>query len=958
MSAVIAALGAVIGYLGGDVAQKSTFERLLWPQRFHNHLDVATGVKLALLHPMSGPLQSAALATLDDFRDNGLYRGFLRGDMLGTAFYGEHRDVRYFHRTAATPEQQRTADSVRNGFWYQVLKEVERRHVLRPVASGGSGDDVEKTAAETTTDITVPSRSVKLLFRLRLSVLDNEPAPPGANDVVETDLTKWTFLSIVTSELSTICVAVATGLWAFLGRNASNGPDAWLVGYFLLPVVLRLLAAISSVRREDVFAGGEAIPTLWTERTDPQYKEVFEIYDSAVGFILGLSAPPATTAMTQFFVHYGHPIRHTVIDRVRETLSIAIVYIFVLYFPVGLFALSWMKTRSQYIWLGQQFYCILAMHILRILGWEGCSRTEEKVAKILYKDRCACLKGRNARVEARLTIDHVLSSPHTFKLADDYWPLRLLHIPTRTSVRRHSAHDYRDPTGKVHQRPQYSILSYTWGRFKVDGGETLAVEGVDWQIPAINPEHFTAAAFQRVIDERLGSDAIEWAWIDVACIDQRPGNPDMAIEIGNQASIFNKAAHAFVWLTSIVGGRETAIKDIVSFGVELRNFIDHGKTDNGLSLLDVVARLRTAFDTVFEDPWFSSLWTLQEIVMRKDAMAISLAAEKLTWDGTDAMHFFMFVNTAQNVWQDVLALIDRAGRLRYADAYAYKPSSPVHEHVSRIQQWLLSTGFYYLDTDNPNVQYGTAKYRNTEHDEDRIYAIMQLYSLRVGKAAQPDLAPELYPGFAQLELEFADAINQCCPMLGQMFTHTACDVPRHTWCITRDSTVPDSLMDYRDPRPLGRISLVESGTAVAHGRCCLLADLNELLTSPGRRDLSSTSAQLHLDEYMRKALDPSPALAWHIRWDNTVLMPKLLRRYGRENLVLLHLGSLRWPECGKEERRRQVALLLSPVHPTTPNAVIGKTYFRYGLYTWIEYTTSMTDQVSRLAWETMSLPVT
>ncbi|KAJ4152251.1 hypothetical protein NW754_004046 [Fusarium falciforme] len=38
-TAIVSALGAVLGYLGAEVAEESIFERILWPQRFFNYIN-------------------------------------------------------------------------------------------------------------------------------------------------------------------------------------------------------------------------------------------------------------------------------------------------------------------------------------------------------------------------------------------------------------------------------------------------------------------------------------------------------------------------------------------------------------------------------------------------------------------------------------------------------------------------------------------------------------------------------------------------------------------------------------------------------------------------------------------------------------------------------------------------------------------------------------------------------
>ena len=66
------------------------------------------------------------------------------------------------------------------------------------------------------------------------------------------------------------------------------------------------------------------------------------------------------------------------------------------------------------------------------------------------------------------------------------WPLRLLHIPSMTSREWKPGNVYGPDT-----EPNYSILSYTWGRFQVADGPRLAIKGIDWQVPSIDESYFT-----------------------------------------------------------------------------------------------------------------------------------------------------------------------------------------------------------------------------------------------------------------------------------------------------------------------------------------------------------------------------------------------------------------------------------------------------------------------------------
>ena len=109
---IIGALGSIIGYLGSEVADETIFERLLWPERFHNRVSFTALLKIALSMPMGGPLHKAALKTLDAFGKNHLYRGPRQGHMLGTAFYADSR-YSYIDKTNDKGDDARSALLIR-----------------------------------------------------------------------------------------------------------------------------------------------------------------------------------------------------------------------------------------------------------------------------------------------------------------------------------------------------------------------------------------------------------------------------------------------------------------------------------------------------------------------------------------------------------------------------------------------------------------------------------------------------------------------------------------------------------------------------------------------------------------------------------------------------------------------------------------------------------------------------
>ncbi len=379
----------------------------------------------------------------------------------------------------------------------------------------------------------------------------------------------------------------------------------------------------------------------------------------------------------------------------------------------------------------------------------------------------------------------------TWNSVADYWPRRLLHIPPMNSVKRDQFNVYSGVPGvEKAEKPKYSILTYTWGRWKIrnaKGCPALPVLNTSWDIPAVKEEHFTVEEFQRVVN-LLGNDGIDWAWIDVACIDQEDEEAN-AEEVGRQASIFKNSHRVFVWLSHLHRDVLTsAVVSIQESGLALRDHLD--KLPTSLPIEDVIGSLHREFNVVFADPWFSSLWTLQEVILRNDAIALSKEAEALVWDHDHYTYMTMFINRCQNVFQDLESVEKRIKKFTGQDSARGSERQEIKKQICEMKQLILQAGFHFLFSNNPNVQYGIARYRRTSRDVDRVYAIMQIYNLRVGTSIRPKEQPPL----AELIDEFAAAINQRCPIMGQMFVHTQVPEQFKSWRITEFSTVPPCLI--------------------------------------------------------------------------------------------------------------------------------------------------------------------
>ncbi|THY72550.1 hypothetical protein D6C87_06922 [Aureobasidium pullulans] len=350
---ITGALGTILGYLGAEVAEESTFERLLWPQRYYNDLSPRVFFQLVFLMPSGGPLHRAALQTLSKFQENGLYLGKARGNMLGSAFY-RRLDVSYFARTLGGEGNK--AKESRNGF----LVEISR--LLKHGRAAEKNDTEKSTSAPGTS-----KRAHIPMHHIYLECYEGQRQMPKDVAIVSEDHLTWKcFIGVIASELTAVIAAVVAGVYTH---------STWLSVYFILPLLFKLASFATSVRRESFKIAGER---------ESRFDTIFELDDLNHGFVL-IQGPDY--AVRQFCRHYGHPIRGRDItaNRLREVMSMALVYLFVGYFPAGLIALLWLDDDAQTLWLSYQLYVVFAMHVGRLLGLNGGGRTEEHIARLLRR---------------------------------------------------------------------------------------------------------------------------------------------------------------------------------------------------------------------------------------------------------------------------------------------------------------------------------------------------------------------------------------------------------------------------------------------------------------------------------------------------------------------------------------------------------------------------------------------
>ena len=382
--------------------------------------------------------------------------------------------------------------------------------------------------------------------------------------------------------------------------------------------------------------------------------------------------------------------------------------------------------------------------------------------------------------------------------AQDYWPHRLLHIPSMTSIVKRGDDSYPLSPGsaKLFRRPKYAVLSYTWGRFEkrssTESDPRLKIHGLDWPVPAIDSGHFTVQDFEGVF--AVIRRTCDFVWVDIACIHQTDTILKMK-EIGQQGKIFRRAAFPFIWLS------QTSASKLSKISLKLEAVIDLTETDYGPSHLQVLDEAQIATEELLSDPWFTSLWTLQESQIQKAAKMLSSDASVVV---SNPLNVLVSLGMHYKQTTERVALAK----------------------VSKLVDTAHSTGYSDTET-NPNYTYSASRFRKTSLEQDRIYAIMSLYNLRL-RQAHHARDPYSYP-MEELEYAFAAAVCRTNSQLALGFLHTVEPPRNRNWQLMHTSrfvsgTSLGSLAGVSSQQ--GAVDIVASpyGFATFAGKICALAD--------------------------------------------------------------------------------------------------------------------------------------
>jgi hypothetical protein len=358
--------------------------------------------------------------------------------------------------------------------------------------------------------------------------------------------------------------------------------------------------------------------------------------------------------------------------------------------------------------------------------------------------------------------------------------------------------------------PKYNAISYTWGRWQLKDGEkphvkALDVKGTPWEIPRIDPgKHFSVEQFRQVVlratdsehllevneievsksvgflpppaDTRKQLDKVDFIWLDVACIDQRFGSNSME-ELGRQAKIFKGARSVYIWLSSQkVVELQTLLGELGKL-VEKLNCLSgshHLLRSVEKSWQDAAFRILQA---LLQDPWFTSLWTLQEAFLCPHAIFLSQEAQTVMLE---------LAQTSPATLKSLLLHCEILNQVS-VQSIAAKFNSP---RDWRLTSLMRMAGLSALAMNSPMALYSIARFRKATYELDQVYGIMQVFDLQLGKAAK-EADPDQEFTLQELEDQLGAALLKHFPILSQLHTFIEPADFGKGWRIGRSSAIPE-----------------------------------------------------------------------------------------------------------------------------------------------------------------------
>ncbi|CZR66362.1 uncharacterized protein PAC_16263 [Phialocephala subalpina] len=199
---------------------------------------------------------------------------------------------------------------------------------------------------------------------------------------------------------------------------------------------------------------------------------------------------------------------------------------------------------------------------------------------------------------------------------------------------------------------RYEAISYTWEGQSPSPNHFIIFRCKDNILSRLNLTANTSAALRRV---RLPNE-VRYIWIDAICIDQS-SIKDKERQIANMGFVYSLAQRVLVWLGDHVTRdglltlkyiRELAMHNPTDTdsGCQLQRVFDNIREDSKPQKLVSSGCRWSLMERFFCHPWFTRVWTLQEIALNPSSAFIYYGDETMEWKtitrAMDVMHKYTF----------------------------------------------------------------------------------------------------------------------------------------------------------------------------------------------------------------------------------------------------------------------------------------------------------------------------
>lgn len=211
--------------------------------------------------------------------------------------------------------------------------------------------------------------------------------------------------------------------------------------------------------------------------------------------------------------------------------------------------------------------------------------------------------------------------------------------------------------------------------------------------------------------------------------------------------------------------------------------------------MDWARTARASLDDLFVDPWFTSLWTLQEAFLCPQAYLVPLEATPMCAHSYQRLDLPATLGSLCTLAATLHETVERQRVIVEGKWQLDKTNAELSKQVkylSEIGGMILQRGLAALASRSPMALYSVAQYRRTRNDQDRVYGIQQVFGLSLGASVpgKSNVDPKKFNRFV-LEDQLGAALVERYPVASQLHVFTEPVEQGRGWRISGSSLVPE-----------------------------------------------------------------------------------------------------------------------------------------------------------------------